>query len=382
MRKSITFLISIVLVLTFSQQSFGAVPKFGSSCTKLGSAQTYQGKKFTCIKSGRNLIWDKGVPIPKPMTTPSTSPISTTMPTPQPSLSPSPTSIPSPQKVVFSPWSSDFLTSLMTNAALDSTSEYFGKVIPSSDYEIIIDPAITNADRTWITSILDYANGSFMNIQRDKLKIFLGTSHAWSKNTLSASNLWIGDPHATYPCSQGINDAYCAEKNLVLLIYSDIYSPNSQYRWDFGRRSTPAHEVFHTIQFALAGPNVGGDNQMHIPRWLMEGSANFFGFYVADRLGFDKYQTGRNQQINNNSAYMTTVPLVQYDNFTSDPYGIGQAATEYLIASIGFEKFLNIWKFTKSESSFALGFKKATGLTIEDFYSKFEAARKSMHIGY
>jgi hypothetical protein len=113
----------------------------------------------------------------------------------------------------------------------------------------------------------------------------------------------------------------------------------------------------------------------------MEGSANYFGFYVADRLGFDKYQTGRNQQVNTNPAYKTIVPLIQYDNFSSDPYGIGQAATEYLIASIGFENFLNIWKFTKSESSFSFGFKKATGISVDDFYSKFEAARPSMQIG-
>jgi hypothetical protein len=42
---------------------------------------------------------------------------------------------------------------------------------------------------------------------------------------------------------------------------------------------------------------------------------------------------------------------------------------------------LNIWKFTKSESSFNEGFKKATGITIDDFYLKFEAARSSMRIG-
>jgi hypothetical protein len=52
-----------------------------------------------------------------------------------------------------------------------------------------------------------------------------------------------------------------------------------------------------------------------------------------------------------------------------------------LIASIGFEKFLNIWRFTKSESSFVEGFKKAVGITIDDFYSKFEEARGSMKIG-
>lgn len=331
--------------------------KPGGICKTFKQTKTYQGKKFTCIKSGKKLVWSKGV------------------------LIPTPTPTPTPQKIVFTPWASQFETLSMTQAALDATSTYFGKVNLSSDYEITIDPAITSSDRAWVTSVLDYTNGLFTKIQREKIKVFLGTTHAWSKSTITAANLWIGDKQSPYPCSQGIQEAYCAENNLVLLVFSDIYATNSQYRWDFGRRSTPAHEVFHTVQFALAGENVGGDNPLHIPRWLMEGSANYFGFYVVDRLGFGKYQTGRNQQVNTNPAYRTIMPLEQYDNFTSDPYGIGQAASEYLIASVGFENFLNIWKFTKSESTFTGGFKKAIGITVEDFYSKFEIARSSMRIG-
>ena len=353
-------IVFVTVILLFQIPAVSATtPKAGATCSKMGLTQTYQGKKYTCIKSGKKLIWDKGVIIKQ--------------------IAPTPT--PTQQKVVFTPWASSFETTLMTQTALEFTSSYFGKVIPNNDYEITIDPQITNADRAWVTSALDYTNGLFTNIERDKLKIFLGTSHSWSKNTLASLNLWIGDPNAVFPCSDGIHDAYCAEKNLVLLIYSDIYAPNSQYRWDIGRRSTPAHEIFHTIQFALAGPNVGGAGSLHIPRWLMEGSANYFGFYVADRLGFDKYQAGRYNQVNTNPAYKTVIPLAQYDNFTSDPYGIGQAASEYLIASVGFEKFLNIWKFTKSESSFVEGFKKAIGISIDDFYAKFEAARGSMQIG-
>ena len=45
--------------------SFAAV-KAGSSCTKLGLTSTVSGKKYTCIKSGKKLIWDKGVVIKKP----------------------------------------------------------------------------------------------------------------------------------------------------------------------------------------------------------------------------------------------------------------------------------------------------------------------------
>ena len=48
-------------------------PKAGSSCSKLGTIQNYNGKKYTCIKSGKKLTWNKGVLIPTRK--PSTSPI-------------------------------------------------------------------------------------------------------------------------------------------------------------------------------------------------------------------------------------------------------------------------------------------------------------------
>jgi hypothetical protein len=135
------------------------------------------------------------------------------------------------------------------------------------------------------------------------------------------------------------------------------------------------------VQFALNGANLAPNNPTYIPRWLMEGSANYFGFYIVDKLKFGNYETGRRQQVNTNQNYRSIVPLVQYDNFASDPYGIGQAASEYLIASAGFEKFLNIWRYTKSEGSFQQGFRKAVGIEISVFYDKFEAARGSMKIG-
>lgn len=343
------------LLMSLPMIPTSAAFKAGAKCKQIGIKSIVGGKTFTCIKSGRKLVWNKGV-----------SGLSST-----------------PRKINFIPWATKFDTLLMTQTALDTTDAYFGRIIPSNSYEITIDPAINNSDRLWITRSLDYANGAFSRIEREKLRVFLGTTHDWSAKTMRGANLWIGDLRQPFPCSNGVNDVYCADKNLVLLVYSDIYAPNSSYRWDGGRRSTPAHEVFHTVQHALSTQTSLGvtSNPQHIPRWLMEGSANYFGYYVVDRLGFDVYQTGRNQQVNTNPAYKTVIPLVQYDNFTSDPYGIGQAATEYIVASVGFEALLNIFKFTGLEVSFSAGFKKATGIELSEFYSKFEDARSSMQIG-
>ena len=62
MRKTalVAILISALLIPVSAQ---GATAKAGAKCTKLKSTQTVSGKKFTCIKSGKKLVWDKGVKV-------------------------------------------------------------------------------------------------------------------------------------------------------------------------------------------------------------------------------------------------------------------------------------------------------------------------------
>jgi len=63
MRKTalVAILISALIIPVSAQ---GATAKAGAKCTKLKSTQTVSGKKFTCIKSGSKLVWDKGVKVP------------------------------------------------------------------------------------------------------------------------------------------------------------------------------------------------------------------------------------------------------------------------------------------------------------------------------
>jgi hypothetical protein len=83
-------------------------PKAGATCTKVGKTAIYRGKKFTCVKSGKKLIWNKGVvvlvvkpsptpmPIKTPITTPSPTPSMPPLATPTPSASSTPSIAPSP----------------------------------------------------------------------------------------------------------------------------------------------------------------------------------------------------------------------------------------------------------------------------------------------
>jgi len=51
----------IALLLSVTAPLNAATPKAGAKCTKAGSTATALGKKFTCIKSGNKLVWNKGV---------------------------------------------------------------------------------------------------------------------------------------------------------------------------------------------------------------------------------------------------------------------------------------------------------------------------------
>ncbi len=55
-----------------------AAVKAGDACKKAGSTATLNGKKFTCVKSGKKLVWNKGVltakPSPTTVSSPTTSP--------------------------------------------------------------------------------------------------------------------------------------------------------------------------------------------------------------------------------------------------------------------------------------------------------------------
>ncbi len=92
-RLFLAFLLSLSLI---SAPSFAAV-KAGAKCTKAGATSTTGGKKYTCVKSGSKLVWNKGVAVKaaaKPQLNPVFKPAE---PTPTASPTPAPTPTPTPE---------------------------------------------------------------------------------------------------------------------------------------------------------------------------------------------------------------------------------------------------------------------------------------------
>jgi hypothetical protein len=94
MRKKLLVLLSVILSLSLINAPSNAAVKAGAKCTKAGATSVSAGKKYTCVKSGTKLVWNKGVTVKaaaKPDLNPVFKPVE---PTPTPSPTPSATSTP------------------------------------------------------------------------------------------------------------------------------------------------------------------------------------------------------------------------------------------------------------------------------------------------
>jgi len=95
MKKHLRLVALIIPMVLVASNSYAAV-KAGSSCSKAGIKSVSAGKTFTCVKSGKKLVWNKGVliPVAKPA---AVSP--EVVPTPSPSATPEPTKSATPEVV-------------------------------------------------------------------------------------------------------------------------------------------------------------------------------------------------------------------------------------------------------------------------------------------
>jgi hypothetical protein len=72
----ITILLTLIPVAAFSAQKITS----GSTCKTYKQKVTYQNKIYTCSKSGKKFVWDKGVAIKKPTAATTPTPIATKTP--------------------------------------------------------------------------------------------------------------------------------------------------------------------------------------------------------------------------------------------------------------------------------------------------------------
>ncbi len=69
-KRALSTLLAITVCLAPFPQANAVTAKAGAKCTKFKTTSIVKGKKFTCIKSGKKLVWNKGVLVKAAVTKP------------------------------------------------------------------------------------------------------------------------------------------------------------------------------------------------------------------------------------------------------------------------------------------------------------------------
>ena len=277
MKRSISAVVlALIMVLAPAMSASGAV-KAGAPCTKLNSAATVSGIKYKCIKSGKKLIWNKGVKLSTPM--PAVLPTPTPTPTPKIEIVPAmPTSFEDLEAnykgIPNSVWVDAerlFAQPLSTPIKVDVEKGESTKILYSYSE---IEYGISRAQQL---------GGNFPKQSKFLVVAFNFTDRDWAKTRLStiASPFTLNDTFSDQVGVACSSQAECdnAFGNISLdsgLIIQGVSGlPNSSNTNTAIIRSHYAHETTHTIQKSIYKKY--GLKRFSIPCWFSEGQPQVVG---------------------------------------------------------------------------------------------------------
>jgi hypothetical protein len=392
MRK-IALGVLVLISLAMLPSSAANAPKAGASCKKIGTTTTVNGKKFTCVKSGKKLIWNKGVkvsvPRPSATPTPAASPTPTVTATPTPPVTPTPT----PEAKPFIPWSVDVTAKQVSDAAQKSFRDWAaaqaGKPV---DHQFFIQDGVFPNRAKSLAAADKTGTQLFSQFFSTKSITVIGRTEEWVVQKLNSLGGNFNSCSINYV--PGLDYCWDAQSLQGMVVLTDMAFNPSNLGIDGS--SLLAHEYFHLIQYQLSNSarkhtiRDGSAATAHLfPAWFAEGTAEFAGFSIATLAMDSEYWQGRELMntygIGDPAANRNALVDAEIRTYTGtqpngpvNPYMIGRTATEYLVASAGFQAMLDIWLTFKETKNFEKSFEKAIGITKDEFYEKFEKVRTKL----
>ena len=265
----------------------------------------------------------------------------------------------------------------ITRLSVASLNRYIKSNSVAKPHKIVFQDTIPVSERKWMTKIAQ-ASVAALPIKAGEVPLIVfGSADAFINETLNSNGKpgrspdWCGRP-TTY-------EAYCAGAGWAAMNYKDSIERGGPI-YDPGRRAVVAHEIFHVWHKAIDGSP--GNNNIDprlpngIPLWFAEGNANFFGFAMSQIALKDSYRAGRASQVDSYMQFSTR-PLKDHIFWDTNPYGIGQAAAEYLVASVGMKRVMDVYGKVGSGQTFAAAFQESIGISVDEFYTLFESVRKN-----
>ena len=346
MRKHLIALLVITPLLFSSQLSTShAATKAGAKCSKVGSKSVVGAKTFTCIKSGKKLVWDKGVKV-----------TATTK-----------------QSIQLLSYAN--MKKAMLPKPVKDLFRYHYSPNAVKGYKEKIESELNYSMEYW-TSVYDGT---------ELFNVFYGTEKDLE---------WLISAWKTYDLDK---NGYTAneykgrlEREGNQLNAGSVPSQEGPSHLSFFRSSTRPiqddamipHENVHIVQQQLTKSRT---DQM--PCWLREGTANLFGgFQTAEKYGLRVYDEAKRSEMNayqggsveirkfTDSEWFTHLKSLE-GNFSGGcdyknrfAYGAGLLLSEVLMADSGFEKMMEFWRAFSLEVDWRQSFKNIYGVEIDTWY--------------
>lgn len=385
-KTSVNAVALIVIATSLSASAFGAV-KVGEPCKKAGVTSINLGKKLTCIKVGKKLIWKKRVAVTKP----------TAKPKPAPSQSVSPSTIPQEQSQE---------SPRIERVAAVGIDELIPKNVYARSRQEVSD-AIEKSN--YVNSYLNFnigpnQNSGLITEEKDSLG---KAAKLWSSIYQPEQQLevlfynysdldWAKAKFTeltgaqTFHSATSCTSTYCGNASAGRTgngpwIYEQGLGGNL---WN---KATSAHEYTHLAQTS------GSSNYWNIaPLWLVEGMAQFYGEAIGF-APFDSnlitrgeihrqyswdYKVTKQVDLKNlleKNSVATVKTLMESIEFPNPRHEQGLTAAAYLLGSYSSEVLVAVYghtsleKFIKSfsiSSDWKSNFNMSFGISSDEFYAK------------
>jgi hypothetical protein len=355
MKKKLTIALVSIFTLSLSLTPVSAAVKAGGPCSKAGTKSVFLSKTYTCIKSGKKLVWDKGVG----------------------------------------------KSSAVVPIAI-SIDNLDLKGVPQKAYDIVIKELNSRQSTTYTPTIIAGANVKQSRIDQELLGI------------QKAINLWspyfLPDKFQVVYVNYG--DENWLEQKSTELGLASMLPPGQTWREQFRKYEncpfamagsgngvpTFVQCLGYTFNKSASQAQTGPHEYTHLYQqkynafnisWYMEGSASFFGW----TLGFDPYEPTSHVRSYHLMNLWSQLPKAVQDDFKSKDLGrfqsrmreisgrntqetanmsywVGALATEALVALYGFDKFVEWTENMQNEKDVSKVLIQTYGFSADYFYEK------------
>jgi hypothetical protein len=337
-----------------------AAAKAGAKCNKAGIISVASGKTFTCIKSGKKLIWNNGV-------------------------------VKSTKADPVAPTGFNDLEANFSGVSYTAWKKSREKILASSNTSIPLEilvgvnTKLNNKNPEYAISQVNKLYAGSILPKNIVLLAFSFQDRDWAITKMeqivpNAASAWIKDvacPSADN-CLGGGSFPNLSNKTSLIVITTGI-DPNNVNNATSG--TLEAHEYTHSIQQSSADAMRPGVNLLKSPwppNWYWEGLANFSQYAAIYSDSFEKYHQFRKQAsggIYNNSTWnakyiegyfqtnLTNEWDAQYPRWRQ--YDLGAMLVGILVAIKGPDSVMELFRESINGGGFESAFQKIYGSSFQ-----------------